>query len=103
MVLEVTDNNFESTISKGVILVDFWASWCGPCRMLSPVIDELAEEMKDKIVVMKCNVDDNKEIPSKFGIMGIPTLIIFKDGKLQAQRSGMASKKIIQDWINANI
>ena len=101
MTTEVNDSNFESSVKDGVVLVDFWAPWCGPCRMLSPVIDELAEDMKDKIRVF--NVDDNQETPSKFNIMGVPTLIIFKDGKLVAQRSGMAPKKIIQEWIMSNI
>ena len=102
MILEINDNTFENSIKDGICLVDFWAPWCGPCRMLSPVIDELAEEMQN-IKVFKCNVDEAKETPSKFGIMGVPTLIIFKNGKLLAQRSGMAPKKIIQDWINENI
>lgn len=103
MVEEVTDNSFEDSIKSGVVLIDFWAPWCGPCRMLSPVIEELAEEMKDEIKIMKCNVDDNPDIPSKFNIMGVPTLIIFKNGEFIAQRSGMAPKKIIQDWIKSSI
>lgn len=103
MVQEVNDKNFDSSIKSGICLVDFWAPWCGPCRMLSPVIDELAEEMKLSVKVFKCNVDESQDIPSKFNIMGVPTLIIFKDGKMVAQRSGMAPKKIIQDWINENL
>ncbi len=103
MVLEVNDANFDSSIQKGKCLVDFWAPWCGPCRMLSPVIDELAEEMKDEIKVLKCNVDENQATPSKFNIMGVPTLIVFKNGKMVAQRSGMAPKKVIQDWIKENL
>ena len=103
MIVEVNDNEFENSIKDGLTLVDFWAPWCGPCRMLSPVIDELAEEMKDEIKFLKCNVDDNPDTPSKFNIMGVPTLIIFKNGELLAQRSGMAPKKIIQEWIKSNI
>lgn len=103
MTMEITDSNFDELIKKGAVLVDFWAPWCGPCRMLSPVIDEISEEMKDLVKVYKCNVDDNAESPSKYNIMGVPTLIIFKDGKVAAQRSGMAPKKIIQDWIKSNI
>ena len=103
MTMEIVDSNFDEIIKKGVVMVDFWAPWCGPCRMLSPVIDEISEEMKDLIKVYKCNVDDSAESPSKYNIMGVPTLIIFKDGKVVAQRSGMAPKKIIQDWIKSNI
>jgi len=103
MITEVSDSDFENSIKNGVVLVDFWAPWCGPCRMLSPIIDELAAELDGKVKVLKCNVDDNQATPSKFNIMGVPTLIIFKDGKLVAQRSGMAPKKIILEWITSNM
>lgn len=100
--MEINDTNFDSSISTGVCLVDFWAPWCGPCRMLAPVIAELEEEMKNEIKIFKFNVDEGRQTPTKFNIMGIPALILFKDGKMVAQRSGMAPKKIIQDWIRDN-
>ncbi|HSQ97352.1 MAG TPA: thioredoxin [Rickettsiales bacterium] len=102
MITEINDTNFDSSISSGVCLIDFWAPWCGPCRMLSPVIDELSEEMKE-VKFFKFNVDEGKQTPTKFNIMGIPALLLFKDGKMVAQRSGMAPKKIIQDWITNSI
>lgn len=103
MTTEINDKNFDEYIKSGVTLVDFWAPWCGPCRMLLPVIDELSEEMKKEVKILKCNVDDNSATASKFNIMGVPTLILFKEGKMVAQRSGMAPKKLIQDWIKSNI
>lgn len=103
MTIEINDENFNKFIKSGNTLVDFWAPWCGPCRMLTPVIEELSEEMSDQIKIAKCNVDENKETPSKFDVMGIPALMIFKNGELVAKRSGMAPKKIIQDWILENI
>lgn len=82
-ILKVEDSNFESTVlnSKEVFLVDFWAAWCGPCRMIAPVIDEIAEEMDGIIKVGKLNVDENPQTPTQFGVMSIPTLIIFKGGE----------------------
>lgn len=103
MAIEINEKNFDEKIKSGATLIDFWAPWCGPCRMLTPIIEELTEEMKDKIKIFKCNVDENQALSGKFNVSGIPTLIIFKDGKLIAQRSGMAPKKVIEDWINSNI
>ena len=103
MAIQISDDNFEKTIGNGTVLVDFWAPWCGPCKMLLPIIEELSEELKDKLTITKMNVDDNQETPAKFNIMGVPSLLLFKDGKLIAQRTGMASKSIIKEWIESNI
>lgn len=97
-----TDSNFKLEVldSKLPVLVDFWAEWCGPCRMLAPVIDRVAAANEGKIVVGKLNVDDNQEIPQQYGIQGIPTLIIFKNGQPASQIVGFQSQENIQRAID---
>jgi thioredoxin 1 len=90
--LHLTKNNFDEKIKSGVALVDFWAQWCGPCRMAGPVIDELAEEYKDKLAVAKVDVDSEPEVAEKFGVMSIPTVILFKDGQEVGRQIGFAGK-----------
>lgn len=103
--IETTDATFEEDVikSKKPVLLDFWAEWCGPCRMLLPVVEELAVEMADKIVVAKMNVDQNQQTPAKFGVRGIPTLLLFKDGQLKQTRVGGLPKADLKKWIEDSI
>ena len=94
-VIEITDDNFETEVTSSSIpvLVDFWAEWCGPCRMLAPTIEELSEEYKDKIKVGKLNTDDNKQVAVQFGISAIPTIILFQNGNVAKKFVGLVAKK----------
>lgn len=96
-----TDNNFENDCLKSdlPVLVDFWAEWCGPCRALGPLVDQVAEENQGKLKVFKMNVDENPETPAKFGVRGIPTMILLKDGKLVDQLVGAVPKNQLDDFI----
>ncbi|MBR5385799.1 MAG: thioredoxin [Bacteroidales bacterium] len=99
-----TNANFADILSSNkVVLVDFWATWCGPCRMLSPTVDEVAEEMAGSVAVVKCNVDDCDEIAMQYGIRSIPTLIYFKDGQVADRTVGVVSKSTIVDKLKALI
>lgn len=97
----VTDNDFENEVLKSddTVLVDFWAEWCGPCKVLSPVVDEIADEMKGKLKVVKVNIDEAPEAPTKYGVRGIPTLMIFKGGEVVDTRVGGMPKNQLVEWI----
>lgn len=105
MANETTDNSFEDDVlnSDKPVLVDFWAEWCGPCKQLSPIIDELANDKADSINVYKLNIDKNPETPTKHGIRGIPTLILFDKGKPVATKVGALPKSSLYEWVESEI
>ncbi len=99
--LELDESSFKKEISggKGYAIVDFWAPWCGPCLMLAPVMEQVSDEMRGKLKFAKVNVDNNQELSSDFGVMSIPTLVIFKDGKPVSARAGALPKEMLKRWI----
>jgi len=99
--IELTNENFEATVAEGVTMVDFWAPWCGPCRMIAPVVEELAEEFDGKAKITKVNTDEQQDIAVKYGIRSIPTIMFFKDGEMVEQMVGAASKQAFADKINS--
>ena len=99
--IELTGSNFEATLAEGVSLVDFWAPWCGPCRMIAPIIEELAEEFDGKAKICKVNTDEEQDIAVKFGIRSIPTILFFKNGEMVEQMVGAASKQAFADKLNS--
>jgi len=101
----VTDQNFASDVlgASGPVLVDFWAEWCGPCRMIAPALEEISDDLGDKVTVAKLNIDENPDVPARYGVRGIPTMLLFKDGQPIAQKVGAAPRSQIQQWLESNL
>jgi|TARA_B100000768_G_scaffold160830_1_gene160598 thioredoxin 1 len=104
-ILKLTDAEFENQVinAKMPILVDYWAEWCGPCKMIAPILEEVSSEMSDKVLIGKLNVDENSQTPPKYGIRGIPTLMLFKDGEVVGTQVGAISKNDLVKFIEDNI
>ena len=103
--VQVSDDEFESSVleADGPVLVDFWAEWCGPCKMIGPALEEISDTLSDQLTVAKLNIDDNPATPAKFGVRGIPTLMLFKDGDVAATKVGALPKSQLEDWVKSNI
>lgn len=104
-IINVTDDSFGTDVlgADKPVLVDYWAEWCGPCKMIAPVLEEVAEEYSDKLAVAKLNIDENQSTPPKYGIRGIPTLMIFKNGDVAATKVGALSKSQLLEFIDSNL
>ncbi|AEX99906.1 thioredoxin TrxA [Oceanimonas pelagia] len=104
-IVQLTDASFDADVIKaeGPVLVDFWAEWCGPCKMIAPILDEVAGEYEGKVTVAKLNIDQNAETAPKYGIRGIPTLLLFKNGEVAATKVGALSKTQLKEFLDANL
>ncbi|MAK09234.1 MAG: thioredoxin [Rhodobacteraceae bacterium] len=104
-ILDVKDKDFKEKVLEAdkPVLCDFWAEWCGPCKQISPILHELAEDYKEKILIAKVNIDENPEVPSNYGIMSIPTLILFKNGQSISSQVGLVEKSSLTTWLDENI
>ena len=104
-ILYVTNDTFEAEVikSSNPVLVDYWAEWCGPCKMIAPILEEIASEYTGKVTIAKLNIDDNPQTPPKYGIRGIPTLMLFKDGNVEATKVGALSKSQLTAFLDSNI
>jgi thioredoxin 1 len=102
---KVSDATFEADVLKatGPVVVDFWAEWCGPCRMIGPVLEEISVSLGEKVTILKLNVDENPATAAKYGIMSIPTLMIFKNGEMASRQVGAAPKQKLEQWVNAAV
>ncbi|MEA1677654.1 thioredoxin TrxA [Nitrospirillum sp. BR 11163] len=103
--VKVTDSSFEADVLKagGPVLVDFWATWCGPCKMIAPSLESIAEELNGQLTVAKLDIDDNPGVPGKYGVRGVPTLMLFKDGEVVATKVGALPKQALTDWVKSNL